>query len=157
MQVWDVAGVPAQATEENNDDAEEEEVTRPPSFCTQFTGSLLGPLSGNSGMHMAVVKFILEGHKSPVLSASFHPTAPLLISGDDQGCVKFWRLTETKAWEATSDSTTHPSCAAAGGAGGGVTSCMYHNALEWAVSMSQKGEIRLFFNGNDDAIYESNR
>jgi WD40 repeat protein len=52
------------------------------------------------------VKFVLEGHKGGVHWAGFHPTVPqLLISAGDDGQVKTWQMSETKAWEV--DSLSH--------------------------------------------------
>lgn len=49
----------------------------------------------------AVVKFVLEGHSRGVNWASFHPTAPYVVSGADDREVKLWKIQGNRAWEAT--------------------------------------------------------
>ena len=39
-----------------------------------------------------MVKFVLEGHERGVNWASFHPNAPLIVSGGDDRVVKIWRM-----------------------------------------------------------------
>jgi coatomer subunit alpha len=51
------------------------------------------------GQTDGVVKHVLEGHDRGVNWASFHPTAPLIVSGADDRQIKLWRMNDSKAWE----------------------------------------------------------
>lgn len=53
-------------------------------------------LFGNTDV---VVLHVLEGHDRGVNWAAFHPEDPLIVSGADDRQVKFWRMSETKAYE----------------------------------------------------------
>lgn len=61
-----------------------------------------------------VDRYVLEGHERGVNWASFHPTMPLIVSGNDQHLImkysifplgsddrliKIWRMGDGKAWE----------------------------------------------------------
>eukprot|EP01117_Protostelium_nocturnum_P001657 TRINITY_DN1202_c0_g1_i1.p1 TRINITY_DN1202_c0_g1~~TRINITY_DN1202_c0_g1_i1.p1 ORF type:complete len:1246 (-),score=287.08 TRINITY_DN1202_c0_g1_i1:71-3808(-) len=50
----------------------------------------------------AMVKYVLEGHERGVNWVSFHPTAPLIVSGADDRQIKLWRMNESRAWEVDS-------------------------------------------------------
>jgi coatomer protein complex subunit alpha (xenin) len=55
--------------------------------------------SGWARRNNVLVKYVLEGHERGVNWASFHPTLQILVSGSEDRRIKFWQLTETKAWE----------------------------------------------------------
>lgn len=42
-----------------------------------------------------VVKYILEGHDGGVNWAAFHPTLPLIVSGEDDHLMKIWQMDGT--------------------------------------------------------------
>jgi len=51
------------------------------------------------GQPDVIVKHVLEGHDRGVNWVAFHSTMPLLVSAADDRLVKFWRYSDTKAWE----------------------------------------------------------
>jgi len=53
-------------------------------------------LFGNTDV---VVTHVLEGHDKGVNWASFKKNMPLIVSGADDRLVKYWRMSDTKAWE----------------------------------------------------------
>jgi coatomer subunit alpha len=100
-----------------------------------FSALLFGSKGwGFLASNAVVVKYILEGHTAGVLSASFHPTLPLLVSSAMDGEVKLWRLAETKAWEVDT----------LGSHQGPVTDCFYHPQEDIIVSCSEDGSIRIW-------------
>jgi WD40 repeat protein len=137
VRVWDISRV----TQEGPEEEEECIEYKPSSYFHKFCSSLL---LGSSASHNscetdlggAMVMFGLEGHGSPVTSARFHPTLPLLISGDVRGRIKYWRLSPTKAWEVDGNHEHHKTATIA---------CMYLNMVDvLAVSMSNDGEICIY-------------
>jgi WD40 repeat protein len=92
------------------------------------------------------VKFVLEGHRGGVHWACFHPTVPqLLISAGDDGQVKTWQMSETKAWEV--DNLSHDN----------AIRCVFHPMtvdLELVVALEADQSILRVWN---HSVQETNR
>jgi len=82
VRVWDISGLRVK----NYRPQSSEDATSMPQ----------NDLFGNTD---AVVLHVLEGHDRGVNWAAFHPEDSLIVSGADDRHVKFWRMSDTRAYE----------------------------------------------------------
>jgi coatomer protein complex subunit alpha (xenin) len=78
----------------------------------------------------------LSGHSNTVLSAAFHPTEPLIVTGSDDGTAKLWRMNFAR--------TAADCVATLAGHGNTVRSATFHPTESLIATVSHDKTIKLW-------------